>query len=84
MDNESSEIYTEPSNPDYVDVSGNILVYLPDGASLLTQEQFTESISQVRQDLSDSDSLTNSVFTKYSLVCTLLICFCIVVLNNKK
>lgn len=78
------EFYEDTSNPDYFDVSGNVLVYIPNGTSLLTQEQFTESISQVRSDLSDSDSLTNSVFTRYSIICTLVICFCLVVFNHRR
>lgn len=66
------------------DVSGNTYIINFSYSDLSAQNRITESIQEIQAYLTDSDNLTNSVFIRYSLSCTLLICLVFLVFNHKR
>lgn len=70
--------------PSEYDVSGNVIIIYPDSSDFGYQEIMAESVQEIRSTLSDSDPLTNSVFVRYSLSCTLIICLVFLVFNHKR
>ena len=84
MENTDNVLYPEsPISPQY-DISGNVLIIHPDSTDLMYQETITQSVQQIQTDLSNSDPLTNDVFIRYSLACTLILCLVFLVFNHKR
>ena len=67
-----------------VDVSGNSIIINYVSPDPSTQREVSETLLQVRQDLLDSDQLTNSVFVRYSLSCTMIIVLAFMLFNHKR
>lgn len=80
----SDPIYPEESSPIEFDVSGNTYIISVSNPDLFTQTRVTESLQEIQNNLNDSDNLTNDVFVRYSLACTLIICLCVLVFNHKR
>lgn len=83
-DDLSDPVSPEESDPVIFDVSGNTYYISVSNPDLLTQDRVTESLQAIQADLADSDSLTNAVFVRYSLSCTLIICLVFLVFNHKR
>lgn len=81
---ENFDVSGNESDSVVVDVSGNVVVIYRDDTDYSTTRVLSESIQQIQADLSDSDALTNSVFVRYSLSCTLIVCLVILVFNHKR
>ena len=88
MDYENLESVDDVSGDDLnevsVDVSGNNIIINYVSPDPTAQEQLSETLLQVRQDLLDSDQLTNSVFVRYSLSCTMIIVLAFMLFNHKR
>lgn len=78
------DISSNESYPLEFDVSGNTYFITFSNPDVLAQDRVTESIQALQADLHDSDSLTNAVFVRYSLSCTLIICLVFLVFNHKR
>lgn len=80
----SDSIYPDESSSFDFDVSGNTYYISVSNPDILTQTRVTESLQEIQNNLNNSDSLTNDVFVRYSLACTLIICLCVLVFNHKR
>ena len=80
----SNPIYPDESSSISFDVSGNTYYISVSDPDIFTQTRITESLQEIQSNLNDSDSLTNDVFVRYSLACTLIICLCVLVFNHKR
>lgn len=87
MDEATEYIYDISGNVIYQipnDVSGNNIILYNVAPADPSQGQISETLLQVRQDILDSDQLTNSVFVRYSLSCTMIIVLAFMLFNHKR
>lgn len=87
MDDTFEYVYDISGNVIYQipnDVSGNNIVLYNVASADPSQGQISETLLQVHQDLLDSDQLTNSVFVRYSLSCTMIIVLAFMLFNHKR